>query len=84
MGNSLLSTLKLRKMKRGSSTKSKEHNTTHQNEPQQLKYFLPNHVKDTDIMVILHFLARYLFQSILSAPIEDKLTREDYKVLDVG
>ncbi|CAB4489342.1 unnamed protein product [Rhizophagus irregularis] len=88
MGNSILSTLnKTRKMKRGSSTKSsksKENNNNRQNEQKQLQYYLPNHVKDTDIMVILHFLARYLFQSIFSAPIEHKFSQEDYKILDVG
>ncbi|RIA89157.1 S-adenosyl-L-methionine-dependent methyltransferase [Glomus cerebriforme] len=53
-------------------------------EKEPLKYFLPNFVKDTDIMVIFHFLGCYLFQGIFSAPIEDKLTNECCKVLDVG
>ncbi|RIA89156.1 hypothetical protein C1645_694656, partial [Glomus cerebriforme] len=54
------------------------------NESKQLNYYLPNYVKDTDIMVILHFLGRYLFQSIFSSPIEEKFSQEDYKILDVG
>ncbi|GET01672.1 S-adenosyl-L-methionine-dependent methyltransferase [Rhizophagus clarus] len=52
-------------------------------EKEPLKYFLPNFVKDTDIMVILHFLGCYLFQSIQSAPIENRLA-SGCKVLDVG
>src|SRR5256886_9518438 len=36
--------------------------TFRKNEP--LKYYLANFEKDTDIMVILHFLGVYLFQSI--------------------
>ncbi|GBB96171.1 hypothetical protein RclHR1_00270017 [Rhizophagus clarus] len=86
MGNSLFSTLnnKARKFKKSSSSKSKDHHYTRPNEQQQLQYYLPNNVKDTDIMVINHFLSRYLFQSIFSAPIQDKLSREDYKILDVG
>jgi hypothetical protein len=52
-------------------------------EKEPLKYFLPNYVKDTDIMVILHFLGCYLFQSIFSAPIENSLNNK-CKVLDVG
>lgn len=52
-------------------------------EKEPLKYFLPNYVKDTDIMVIIHFLGNYLFQSICSAPIENSLAN-GCKVLDVG
>ncbi|CAI2163988.1 17653_t:CDS:2 [Funneliformis geosporum] len=35
-------------------------------------------------MVLLHFLGRYLFQSIHNSPVEEILTYENCKVLDVG
>ena len=53
-------------------------------EDAQLYYYLPNVEKDTDIMVILHFLNRYLFQGNFKAPIGEKLDDEPCKVLDVG
>ncbi|EXX59694.1 uncharacterized protein OCT59_011245 [Rhizophagus irregularis] len=52
-------------------------------EKEPLKYFFPNFVKDTDIMVIFHFLECYLFQNLFSSPIENSLLNE-CKVLDVG
>ncbi|CAG8439492.1 12744_t:CDS:2 [Funneliformis mosseae] len=54
-----------------------------QNEAAPLKYYLPNFISDTDIMVILHFLDRYLFQSNFNAPIEELLLDGKFKVLDV-
>jgi hypothetical protein len=53
------------------------------NEP--LKYYLANFEKDTDIMVIFHFLGCYLFQSKFNAPVHEKLAQgEDYRVFDAG
>src|SRR2546423_1780614 len=58
-------------------------NTSQKNVP--LKYYLANVEKDTDIMVILHFLGCYLFQSIFNAPVKEKMaTQENCQVLDVG
>ncbi|CAI2163993.1 17657_t:CDS:2 [Funneliformis geosporum] len=54
-----------------------------QKETEPLKYYLPNFIGDTDIMVMSHFLHRYLFQSNYNAPIEEKLTSEQCKILDV-
>ncbi|CAI2163990.1 17655_t:CDS:2 [Funneliformis geosporum] len=54
-----------------------------QNEAEPLKYYLPNFIGDTDIMVVSHFLSRYLFQSNFNAPIEEKLISEQCKVFDV-
>ncbi|CAI2163991.1 17656_t:CDS:2 [Funneliformis geosporum] len=48
-----------------------------------LKYYLPNFIGDTDLMVIFHFLGRYLFQSNFNAPIEERLSSEQCKILDV-
>ena len=84
MGNNVFSTLsKNNYCKKKNSSKSNQ-SINIQNESEQLQYYLPNYVKDTDIMVILHFLGCYLFQSILSAPIENKFNQEDCKILDVG
>ncbi len=61
-----------------------DNNDNKDNMKEPLKYYLPNFIKDTDLMVMIHFLGRYLFQSIHSAPIEEKLANEHCKVLDVG
>ncbi|CAI2163989.1 17654_t:CDS:2 [Funneliformis geosporum] len=53
-----------------------------QKDAEPLKYFLPNFIEDTDIMVILHFLDRYLFQSNFNAPIEEQLIDGNFKILD--
>ena len=62
--------------------RSDNDNKTNMKEP--LKYDLPNFIKDTDIMVILHFFCRFLFQSNFSAPIEEELTKRQFNVLNVG
>lgn len=53
-------------------------------EDENLNYFLPNFEKDTEIMVIMHFLTRFLFQGNFNAPIKERLIEESCKVLDVG
>ncbi|CAG8449136.1 5452_t:CDS:2 [Funneliformis caledonium] len=76
---------KLRKKNKSKHTRTiqrYEKKTDDVKEP--LKYYLANFMKDTDIMVLLHFLGRYLFQSIHNAPVEEILTNENCKVLDVG
>jgi len=85
MGKSISSLKKSRKkIKKKHSFLESDSNDNKSNMKEPLKYYLPNFIKDTDLMVMIHFLGRYLFQSIHSAPIEEKLANEHCKVLDVG
>src|SRR5688572_15291809 len=71
------------KFSKSSKSSETSENISRKNEP--LKYYLANFEKDTDIMVILHFLGCYLFQSIFNAPVQGKMaTQENYLILDVG
>jgi len=85
MGKSISSLKKSsKKIKKKHSFLESDSNDNKSNMKEPLKYYLPNFIKDTDLMVMIHFLGRYLFQSIHSAPIEEKLANEHCKVLDVG
>ncbi|CAG8449091.1 5449_t:CDS:2 [Funneliformis caledonium] len=50
---------------------------------ESLKYYLPNFIGNIDTMVIFHFLGQHLFQSNFNAPIVERLSSEQCKVLDV-
>ncbi|CAG8449074.1 5448_t:CDS:2 [Funneliformis caledonium] len=77
MGNVLSFSRKHGKLAKSKNTQNVQKKT----EP--LKYYLPNFITDTDIMVMSHFFDRYLFQCNFKAPIEEKLTSGQCKVLDV-
>jgi len=85
MGKSISSLKKSRKeIKKKHSLLESDSSDNKSNMKEPLKYYLPNFIKDTDIMVILHFFSRYLFQSNFNAPIEEELIRGQFKVLDIG
>ncbi|RIA99728.1 S-adenosyl-L-methionine-dependent methyltransferase [Glomus cerebriforme] len=56
--------------------KSKEH--------EKLKSYLPDDANEIDRYHMHHFLKKYIFQNNFSSPIEEKLMRNECKVLDVA
>ncbi|RIA99735.1 S-adenosyl-L-methionine-dependent methyltransferase [Glomus cerebriforme] len=54
------------------------------NKEKELTYYLSNDIDDVDRQHMHHFFKKYIFQNNFSSPIEDKLFKEDCKVLDVG
>ncbi|RGB32124.1 S-adenosyl-L-methionine-dependent methyltransferase [Rhizophagus diaphanus] len=49
-----------------------------------LEYYFSNDTDSIDRFHVFHFLRQHIFQSNFSSPIEDKLIKGEYKVLDIG
>ncbi|GBB92126.1 hypothetical protein RclHR1_01970008 [Rhizophagus clarus] len=50
----------------------------------KLEYLIPDSHEAIDRAHIFHFFQRFLFQSNFSSPIDERLTQEKCKVLDIG
>ncbi|CAB4474677.1 unnamed protein product [Rhizophagus irregularis] len=49
-----------------------------------LEYYFSNDTDSIDRFHVFHFLKQHIFQSNFSSPIEDKLIKGEYKVLEIG
>lgn len=82
MGNNISSSE--RKNKKIEFYKEIDNRTTDLEVEKELKYYIPNNYEDIDREHMFHFFQSRIFQNNFSSPIEERLLREECKVLDIG
>ncbi|CAB4380393.1 unnamed protein product [Rhizophagus irregularis] len=82
MGNNISSSE--RKNKKIEFYKEIDNRTTDLEVEKELKYYIPNNYEDIDREHMFHFFQSRIFQNNFSSPIEERLMREECKVLDIG